>query len=231
MGTLEFFAWSANFGGFNTLYFYISFKCEHCQCNGYTIYVLEPAWETSYLNQHWIGLYYWVICCSCVTSHNPNNIWELSNGVKNDKLIITLLRWHAPLLASLNLLPWDIGFWTLVNLVVYLVIILFSLPLLTLACSIAANSSWSQACNIDTTHLPFLPVDFVLYMPNCPFNLLSINRLTNSHDIIFKLLLTCTIEYLHVWVVSDESNGLYYLSPWPPTCASNVSPDYLLNSP
>jgi hypothetical protein len=49
----------------------------------------------------------------------------------------------------------------------------------------SANGSQTQSQGIGTVQiLPSLSVDSVLYIPGCPFNLLSVNRLTRSLDCI-----------------------------------------------
>ena len=49
----------------------------------------------------------------------------------------------------------------------------------------SANSSQTRSEGVDTVQiLPSLYVTSVLYVPNCPFNLLSVNRLTRSLDCI-----------------------------------------------
>lgn len=48
-----------------------------------------------------------------------------------------------------------------------------------LSFTIVANGSPTQACNICTIQsLSSLPVDFILYIPNCPFNLSFVTWLT-----------------------------------------------------
>ena len=50
------------------------------------------------------------------------------------------------------------------------------LPMITLP-----NGSQTMAKEIGSTyHLPFVPLTSVLYVPNCPFNMISISKLTRD---------------------------------------------------
>ncbi|KAK2377577.1 putative mitochondrial protein [Trifolium repens] len=92
----------------------------------------------------------------------------------------------------------------------------------------SANGSQTQSQGIGTVQiLPSLSVDSVLYVPGCPFNLLSVNRLTRSLD--------CIVTFTNSNVtlqdrssgrtigVGCESQGLYYLSLTSNTCSATDS--------
>lgn len=93
----------------------------------------------------------------------------------------------------------------------------------------SANGSHTQSHGIGTTHpLPTLTVDSVLYVPNCPFNLLSINRLTQSHDLIITFTKnSVTLQERtsgRTIGTGCESHGLYYLNATTPMCSTSTSP-------
>ena len=100
-----------------------------------------------------------------------------------------------------------------------------ALPTVTLA-----NGSQTMAKGIGLAHsLPSLPLYFVLYAPECPFNLISINKITRT--------LNCSITFSDKFVtlqnrstgktigIGRESQGLYHLtSPSPAVCISTDAP-------
>lgn len=71
-----------------------------------------------------------------------------------------------------------------------------SLPSITLA-----NGSKQVVTAVGSAKpLPSVPLDFVLYFPSCPFNLVSVSRLTRT--------LNCTITFSHnSIVIQDRSTG------------------------
>ena len=88
----------------------------------------------------------------------------------------------------------------------------FALPTVTLA-----NGSQTMAKGIGLAHpLPCLPLTFVLYTPECSFNLIFINKITRS--------LNCSITFFNKFVtlqdrstgktigIGRESQGLYHLA-------------------
>lgn len=93
----------------------------------------------------------------------------------------------------------------------------------------SANGSQTRSEGIGTVRiLPSISVTSVLYVPNYPFNLLSVSRLTHSHD--------CSVTFTNNNVtlqdqssgrtigVGCESQGLYYLSVSSQTCSAKDSP-------
>ena len=101
-----------------------------------------------------------------------------------------------------------------------------ALPKITLA-----NETQTMAKGIRSTcPLPSLPLTYVLYVPDSPFNLISINKLT--HD------LNCSITFSYSSVtlqdrstgrtsgIGHESQGLYHLSSAPSStvCTSTDEP-------
>jgi len=106
-----------------------------------------------------------------------------------------------------------------------------SMPSITLA-----NGTTTVAKAIGRAHpLPSLPLDSVLYIPKCPFNLVSVSKLTRT--------LNCAITFVDDSVVIQdrgtgqmigvgrESQGLYHLSQPPASIACTVteSPTLLHN--
>ena len=100
------------------------------------------------------------------------------------------------------------------------------LPMITLA-----NGTQTMAKGIESTcPLPSLPLTFVLYVPDFPFNLISISKLI--HD------LNCSIIFSHSSItlqdqstgrtigIGHESQGLYHLSSIPSStvCTSTDEP-------
>ncbi|RVW25264.1 Retrovirus-related Pol polyprotein from transposon RE2 [Vitis vinifera] len=94
-----------------------------------------------------------------------------------------------------------------------------------------ANGSQTMAKGFGFTHpLPSLPLHFVLYAPECPFNLISISKITRT--------LNCSITFSDKFVtlqdrttgktidIGCESQGLYHLtSPsTPAVCISTDAP-------
>ena len=105
------------------------------------------------------------------------------------------------------------------------------LPTVTLA-----NGSQTVAKGIGLTHpLPSLSLTFVLYTPECPFNLISISKITRT--------LNCTIIFsdkfmtLQDWSkgktigIGRESQGLYHLTSKssPAVCVSTEAPFLIHN--
>ncbi|RVW77215.1 Retrovirus-related Pol polyprotein from transposon RE1 [Vitis vinifera] len=101
-----------------------------------------------------------------------------------------------------------------------------ALPTVTLA-----NGSQTVAKGIGLTFpLPFLPLTSVLYTPECPFNLISINKITRT--------LNCSITFSDKFVtlqdrstgktigIGRESQGLYHLTSdsSPAVCISTDAP-------
>ncbi|KAK2437071.1 putative mitochondrial protein [Trifolium repens] len=92
----------------------------------------------------------------------------------------------------------------------------------------SANGSQTRSQGIGTVQiLPSLSVDSVLYIPGCPFNLLSVNRLTRSLDCIVTFTNSnvtlqdrCSGRTIGV---GCESQGLYYLSLTSNTCSATDS--------
>ena len=136
-----------------------------------------------------------------------------------------LLAFHIPL---------DLGFLIVEPMIIFPVIRIFfssltftsPLPMLTLA-----NGSQTIGKGIGSTcPLPSLPLTFVLYVPDSPFNLISISKLTRD--------LNCLITFFsHSVTLQDwntgqtirigrESQGLFHLSsPSPYTaCTSRNTP-------
>ena len=100
------------------------------------------------------------------------------------------------------------------------------LPMITLT-----NGTQTMAKGIGfTCPLPSLPLTSILYVPNSPFNLISVNKLI--HD------LNCLITFSHSFVtlqdrstgrtigIGHESQGLYHLSSTPSStvCTSTDEP-------
>ena len=94
---------------------------------------------------------------------------------------------------------------------------------------VSANGSQTQSQGIGTVQiLPTLLVKSVLYVPGCPFNLISISRLTRSHDCVVtftncNVTLQDRISGRQIGV-GCESNGLYYLSNPSTACPTTYSP-------
>ena len=101
-----------------------------------------------------------------------------------------------------------------------------TLPTVTLA-----NGSQTVAKGIGLAHpLPSLPLTSVLYTPECPFNLISINKITRT--------LNCSIIFSNKFVtlqdrstgktigIGRESQGLYHLTSQssPAVCVSTDAP-------
>ncbi|RVW88573.1 hypothetical protein CK203_032969 [Vitis vinifera] len=100
-----------------------------------------------------------------------------------------------------------------------------ALPTVTLA-----NGSQTMAKGFGFAHpLPSLPLHSVLYAPECPFNLISISKITRT--------LNCSITFSDKFVtlqdrstgktigIGRESQGLYHLtSPSPAVCISTDAP-------
>ena len=106
-----------------------------------------------------------------------------------------------------------------------------SLPLVTLA-----NGCKTAATGIGQAQiLPSIFVDSVLYVPESPFNLISVSKLIHSH----KCSVTFTNDCVSIQDrstgkligIGRESEGLYYLSPStsPVACTSSCSPSLLHN--
>ena len=99
-----------------------------------------------------------------------------------------------------------------------------------------ANGSQTMAKGISSACLlPFIPLTFVLYVPNCPFNLISINKLTCD--------LNCLITFSDNFVtlqdqstgrtigIGHESKGLFHLSsPSPSTACISMDTPLLIHS-
>ncbi|RVW62587.1 Retrovirus-related Pol polyprotein from transposon RE2 [Vitis vinifera] len=93
-----------------------------------------------------------------------------------------------------------------------------------------ANGSQTMAKGFGFAHpLPSLPLHSVLYAPECPFNLISISKITRT--------LKCSITFSNKFVtlqdrstgktigIGRESQGLYHLtSPSPAVCISTDAP-------
>lgn len=97
------------------------------------------------------------------------------------------------------------------------------LPTLT-----SASGTKTQARGIGTAQLlPSLSIDNVLYVPECPFNLISVKRLTESLDcaVTFTKKHVSLQDRISKQMIGDgcESNGLYYLSS-SKACATTDSP-------
>jgi len=100
-----------------------------------------------------------------------------------------------------------------------------------------ANGSKAQVTGIgQASPLPSLPLDYVLFVPGCPFNLISISKLTSSLD----CSITFTSGSLFIKDQStgnkigagSERQGLYYLEPPSPTvCNVSASPDIIHHRP
>nr|CAN74104.1 hypothetical protein VITISV_008952 [Vitis vinifera] len=102
------------------------------------------------------------------------------------------------------------------------------LPTVTLA-----NGSQTMAKGFRFAHpLPSLPLHSVLYTPECPFNLISISKITRT--------LNCSITFSDKFVtlqdrstgktigIGHESQGLYHLtSPSPAVCISTDAPLFI----
>lgn len=111
---------------------------------------------------------------------------------------------------------------TLVQLILFLVAVLFFSSLSTsgyLPTITSTNGSQTQSQGIGTTHfLPSLTVESVLFVANCPFNLPSVHRCTQTHDLDLVITFTKNSVILQEWIlgwmigVRCESHGLYYLS-------------------
>ena len=101
-----------------------------------------------------------------------------------------------------------------------------TLPTVTLA-----NGSQTMAKGIGLAHpLPSLPLTFVLYTPECPFNLISISKITRT--------LNCSIIFSDKFVtlqdrstrktidIGSECQGLYHLTSKssPAVCVSTDAP-------
>ncbi|RVW90294.1 Retrovirus-related Pol polyprotein from transposon RE1 [Vitis vinifera] len=100
-----------------------------------------------------------------------------------------------------------------------------ALPTVTLA-----NGSQTMVKGFGFAHsLPSLPLHSVLYVPECPFNLISISKITRT--------LNCSITFSDKFVtlqdrstgktigIGRESQGLYHLtSPSPAVCISTDAP-------
>ncbi|RVW74532.1 Retrovirus-related Pol polyprotein from transposon RE2 [Vitis vinifera] len=107
----------------------------------------------------------------------------------------------------------------------------FALPTVTLA-----NGSQTMAKGIGLAHpLPCLPLTFVLYTPECSFNLISISKITR--------ILNCSITFSDKFVtlqdrstgktigIGRESQGLYHLtSPSTPTVCISTDAPLLIHS-
>ncbi|XP_058781179.1 uncharacterized protein LOC131655309 [Vicia villosa] len=93
----------------------------------------------------------------------------------------------------------------------------------------SANGSQTQSEGIGTVQiLPSLSVTSALYVPNYPFNLLSISRLTRSLDCIVTFTNSNVIlqdrSSGRTIGVGCESQGLYYLSVSSQACSAKDSP-------
>lgn len=123
---------------------------------------------------------------------------------------------------------------TLVQLILFLVAVLFFSSLSTsgyLPTITSTNGSQTQSQGIGTTHfLPSLTVESVLFVANCPFNLPSVHRCTQTHDLDLVITFTKNSVILQEWIlgwmigVRCESHGLYYLSGSPRVCSSTIFP-------
>ena len=100
------------------------------------------------------------------------------------------------------------------------------LPKITLA-----NGTQTMAKGIESTcPLPSLPLTFVLYVPNSPFNLISINKLI--HDLNCSITFSHSSVTLQYWStgrtigIGHESQGFYHLSSTPSStvCTSTDEP-------
>ena len=79
------------------------------------------------------------------------------------------------------------GFSISVHLIIFLVLMISSSPLSMIT---LANETLTMAKEINSTRpLPFLPLASILYVPDSPFNLISISKLI--HD------LNCSITFSH----------------------------------
>lgn len=87
---------------------------------------------------------------------------------------------------------------------------------------------------LDKPNLYIFSLDSVLFVPGCPFNLISISKLTQT--------LSCLVTFVANWVLVQERNtwemvgvrcefhGLYYLTPSPsPVACVAADPPVLLH--
>jgi len=93
----------------------------------------------------------------------------------------------------------------------------------------SANGSQSRSKGVGTVQILLsLSVSSVLYVSSCPFNLLSISRLTRSHDCIVTFTKSNVVVQDRISGrtigVGHESQGLYYLSLSSTTCSATTSP-------
>nr|CAN75244.1 hypothetical protein VITISV_014212 [Vitis vinifera] len=96
-----------------------------------------------------------------------------------------------------------------------------ALPIVTLA-----NGSQTMAKGFGFVHpLPSVPLHYVLYAPECPFNLISISKITRT--------LNCSITFSDKFTIGigHESQGLYHLtSPSTPAVCISIDAPLLIHS-
>ena len=117
-----------------------------------------------------------------------------------------------------------------------IVISLVTLEIVALPTVTLANGSQTMAKGIGLAHpLPSLPLHSVIYAPECPFNLISINKITRT--------LNCSITFFDKSVILQdwstrktigigcESCGLYHLtSPSSPAACMSIDAPLLIHS-